>query len=361
MTFITPNSVSGINSITAQSGTIQLFNSSGGTGTINGNFTGTITDIPISGNRNKIINGDMRIDQRNNGSNVVGSSNIRVFPVDRFPLDCRGGGAITASRSANAPAGFSNSLLCTVTTADTSIAASDLYYLLQAVEGFNISDFAWGSASALPVTLSFRVRSSLTGTFAGGIHSDGGNTFYIFTYTINAANTWESKVVSIPAVTSGTWNSGSGVGVIVLFDLGSGSNYQGTAGTWQTGPVAFRTNASVSLIGTSGATFYITGVQLEVGIVATPFERRSYGQELALCQRYCEILPARLVIAAKSGSQDYITWQYKVTKRISNPIIIHNNSNYFQVDSSSENHYTVLSNVTTAGIIGQGTIANAEL
>jgi hypothetical protein len=237
---------------------------------------------PIAGSRNRIINGDMRIDQRNAGASV---NTTNTYILDRFLQDFSGGGVITGQRSTTAPSGFSNSLLLTVSTADASIASTDAYVLQHRVEGFNVADFGSGAAGASSFTISFWVRSSVTGTYAGGINNNAANRSYPFTYAINTANTFEYKTITITADTTGTWLSDNGIGFRILWDLGSGSSFNGTAGAW-TGSNVFRTSGSVNWIATSGATFYITGVQLEPGSVATPFERRSYGAELALCQRY---------------------------------------------------------------------------
>jgi hypothetical protein len=155
----------------------------------------------------------------------------------------------------------------------------------QAIEGFNSADLGWGSAGAQSVTLSFWARSSLTGTFSCAIYNGGGSRSYPFTYTITAANTWEYKTVTIPGETSGLWATNNSIGIVVNFSLGAGSAVSGTAGVWATGLFRGATGA-VNVTATSGATLYLTGVQLEVGTVATPFERRLFGQELALCQRY---------------------------------------------------------------------------
>jgi len=235
--------------------------------------------------KNRIINGDMGIDQRNAGASVTVTDSTK-FPVDRF--DCIGqatDGVFTAQQSTTAPAGFKNSLVCTVTTADSSIGSTQFYLLRQNIEGFNCSDLGWGTANAQTVTLSFWVRSSLTGTFGGAVRNSAQNRSYPFSYTISAANTWEQKSVTITGDTSGTWLTDNGRGIILNWSLGDGSSRLGTAGAWS-GTNYSGATGQVNLIGTSGATFYITGVQLEVGTSATPFERRLYNQELANCQRY---------------------------------------------------------------------------
>lgn len=237
------------------------------------------------GFRNRIINGDMRIDQRNAGASVTGGVGY-TFPVDRFKFYSSAASRLSGQRSTTAPTGFTNSLLMT-SLAVTTPAAGDEYQIYHMIEGFNTADFSWGTASAQTVTVSFWVRSSLTGTFSGSINNEGGTRSYVFTYAISAANTWEQKTITIPGDTTGTWVTGNTMGLQVVWDLGSGSNLNGTAGTWASG-FDTRTSGAVSLNGTSGATFYITGVQLEAGTVASPFERRDYGRELQMCQRYYE-------------------------------------------------------------------------
>jgi hypothetical protein len=252
--------------------------SGGNTATING---ATPTVYNTMG-RNRIINGDMRIDQRNAGASVTANDN--VFGVDRFQFAATQSSKGTSQQSSTAPTGFNNSLLFTSSSA-YSIGASDVFVIRQKIEGFNIADLAWGTANAKTVTLSFQVRSSLTGTFGGSLWNSDGSRSYPFTYTISAANTYETKTVTIAGDTSGTWLTTNGAGINVGFSLGVGSTYSGTAGAWA-GVYYGSATGATSVVGTSGATFYITGVQLEAGSVATPFERRQYGQELALCQRY---------------------------------------------------------------------------
>ena len=233
-------------------------------------------------NRNRIINGDMRIDQRNAGAAVTANDNI--FGVDRFQFAMSQSSKGTSQQSSTAPTGFINSLLFTSSSAYT-VGAAETFIIRQHIEGYNIADLGWGTASAATITLSFWVRSSLTGTFGGSLVNATVNRSYPFTYTISSANTWEQKTLTIAGDTSGTWLTNNGRGISVNWSLGTGATYSGTAGSWASSLYLSATGAT-SVVGTNGATFYITGVQLEEGSVATPFEHRQYGQELALCQRY---------------------------------------------------------------------------
>ena len=267
-----------------------ITNAAGGnTATINGM---TPTAQSLQGFRNRIINGDMRIDQRNAGASVNTNG---AYPVDRFLQLMSGGGVLTSQRSTTSPSDFINSIFTTVSTADASIAAGDYYLLRHVIEGLNVTDLNWGATAAsagktaTAVTLSFKVRSSVTGTFSGSLTNSAEDRSYPFTYSIASANTWTNISVTIPGDTSGTWLTDNGVGIRVNFDLGTGSTRLGTANAWG-GATYFGATGSVQLISTVSATFYITGVQLEAGSVATPFERRPYGTELALCQRYFELM-----------------------------------------------------------------------
>jgi hypothetical protein len=233
--------------------------------------------------KNRIINGAMVIDQRNNGASVNMSSG--AYPVDRWVAFEDTDGTMTAQRSSVAPAGFINSVLITTTSADSSLAAAQYARIFQSVEGLNVADLAWGTASAATVTLSFWVQSSLTGTFGGSVYNSAFNRSYPFSYTISAANTWEQKTVTIPGDTTGTWLTTNGIGLGINFGLGTGSTFSGTAGAWAGSGLLSATGAT-SVVGTSGATFYITGVQLEKGVTATSFDYRPYTTELQLCQRY---------------------------------------------------------------------------
>jgi hypothetical protein len=236
--------------------------------------------------KNRIINGSMQIDQRNAGASVTGNDNI--FVVDRWKIRASQTSKMTAQQNAGSvtpPVGYNNYLGITSSSAYT-VTSGDYFWLAHLIEGFNTADLNWGTANAQTVTLSFWVRSSLTGTFGGCLRDgNGGTAQYPFSYTISAANTWEQKTITVLGPTIGTWQTNSSASIEIVLSLGMCSTYSGTAGSWTASSV-FAPTGSTSVVGTNGATFYITGVQLEVGSTATPFERRMYGQELALCQRY---------------------------------------------------------------------------
>jgi hypothetical protein len=237
--------------------------------------------------KNRVINGGMDIDQRNAGVSVTPASSVNTYTLDRWAAFVTQSSKLTVQQNAGSvtpPAGFTNYLGVTSSSA-YSVVASDLFLINQQIEAFNVSDFNLGRASAVTFTLSFWVRSSLTGTFSGSVSNSAQNRSYVFTYTINAANTWEQKSITIPGDTTGTWATGTGRGLSVNWSLGVGSSFSGTAGSWQSSAL-FASTGSTSVVGTNGATWQMTGVQLEVGTVATSFDFRSIGTELALCQRY---------------------------------------------------------------------------
>ena len=280
---------------------VILKGNASGTGTVTLESPNTNSDRTISfpdsdgtvafnnqlGMRNRIINGDMRIDQRNAGASVTITTDTQ-YTVDRWA----GRTSAAASKfsvqqnagSVTPPDGFKNYLGVT-SLSSYSLGASDYYTIQQHIEGYNIADLGFGTATAKTVTLSFWVRSSLTGTFGGSLINQTFSRCYPFSYTISSANTWTQISITVAGETSGTWNTTNGHGLQVVFSLGMGSTYSGTAGAWTSSTILAPTGAT-SVVGTNGATFYLTGVQLEVGSAATNFDFRSYGQELALCQRY---------------------------------------------------------------------------
>jgi len=238
--------------------------------------------ITAQSGKNLIINGDMRIDQRNAGASITPTN--AQYHIDRWRAYLSQASKYTVQQSTTAPSDFNYSLLATSSSAYT-VGASDYFLLAQPIEGLNVAHLNWGTANAKTVTLSFWVRSSLTGTFGGAVGNAAGNRSYPYSYTISAANTWEKKTITITGDTTGTWVTTNASSIIIYWSLGSGSSSSGTAGSWSANYYDSVTGAT-SLVGTSGATLYITGVQLEVGDTATPFEHRMYSQELAMCQRY---------------------------------------------------------------------------
>ena len=266
----------------------------------------------LTGFRNRIINGDMRIDQRNAGASVTPVTG--AYTLDRWSYYSTQASKFTVQRNAGSvtpPAGYTNYMGITSTSA-FSVAASDYFIMTQAIEGFNVSDLSFGTANAKTITLSFWVYSSLTGTFGGVIENSSQDRAYPFSYTISSANTWEQKSVTIAGDTTGTWVTDNGLGLWLMFSLGAGSTFSGTAGAW-VGSQRLGVTGAVSVVGTNGATFYITGVQLEAGSTATDFERRPIGTELELCQRYYEVTNA--LMSTSSWTALINTAYWKVEKR----------------------------------------------
>ena len=241
--------------------------------------------VPVTAFKNRIINGAMMIDQRNAGASVTPSAD--TYLVDRWGYSASQTSKFTWQQNKGSvalPAGFSNYLGGSVASA-VSVGASDYFALYTKIEGLNVANFGWGSANAASVTLSFRVYSSLTGTFGGTICNSANTRCYPFTYSVPVANTWTTISITIAGDTTGTWLTTNGTGINIQFGLGVGSTYSGTAGAWS-GTQYISATGAVSVVGTGSATFYITGVQLEKGSTATSFDYRPYGTELALCQRY---------------------------------------------------------------------------
>jgi len=248
------------------------------------------TNAQYTGFKNRIINGAMVIDQRNAGASVTPVA--QQYLCDRWKFGLSAASKFTAQQNAGPvtpPTGFINYSGIT-SSSSYSVTAGDLFYFAQAIEGLNITDLGWGTASAQTVTLSFWVRSSLTGSFGGSVGNNG-TTNYPFSYTISSANTWEQKTITIVGPTSGTFATTSAAGILLSFSLGAGSTYSGTAGAWATSSFITQPTGSTSVVGTNGATWYITGVQLEKGSTATSFDYRPYGTEFNLCQRYYSALP----------------------------------------------------------------------
>jgi hypothetical protein len=282
--------------------------------------TDTQQDLGISF-KNRIINGAMRIDQRNSGASVTQTTS-NLYTVDRFAIAGSVTSKFTAQQNAGSvtpPTGFINYLGCTSSSAYT-VGSGENFNVFQRIEGTNVSDLGWGTANAKTVTLSFWVRSSLTGTFGGALRNSAADRSYPFSYTISAANTWEQKSITIAGDTTGTWLTTTGIGIQIVFSMGAGSTLSGTAGAWAAANYTNATGAT-SVVGTNGATWYITGVQFEVGTQATAFSTAggSYGAELALCQRYYQQVGSSTASSALFSSYgantNAVSWQFKVSMR----------------------------------------------
>ena len=249
---------------------------------------GTISTTVVPMGDNRIINGDMRIDQRNNGA----SGTANGYTVDRWQYFGTQASKNTWERLSNAIApGFPYALQSSTSIAYAPVAG-DTFWFQQPIEADAISDFAWGAAGAQPVTLSFWAVSSLTGTFSGAVTNFGGGTptrSYPFTFSLPTAFAWTRVVIIIPGDTSGTWVlSGNAGSLFVRFDLGSGSTYRAPAGVWASGNFN-GANGAVNIVATQSCLFQFTGVKLEIGSVATPYNRQSLAKSMADCQRYYQV------------------------------------------------------------------------
>jgi len=285
------------------------------------------TNLQTLGFKNRIINGQMTISQRNGTSSVTPTDGQYV--LDRFFAGLTQASKFSVQQDAGAvtpPAGFSDYLGVT-SLSSYALGSGDTFLIGQSIEGFNTADLGWGTANAKTVTLSFWVRSSLTGTFGGVFKNAAANRSYPFSYTITAANTWEQKSITAAGDTTGTWvGATNGLGLYVIFGLGTGATFSGTAGSWQAGNLS-NVTGNTSVVGTNGATWYITGVQLEVGSAATTFDYRPYGAELALCQRYFELISGFEGSTIPSGQVGRVIYTYRVTKRAAPTVTLGTASN----------------------------------
>ena len=327
--------------------------------------------------KNRLINGAMVISQRQGTTAFVNTAATLTYCVDRWNFYGTTASTFAAQQGSSiSPTGFSNYLGFT-SQASTSVASTDYYYFSQPIEGFNTSDLGWGTANAKTVTLSFQVYSSLTGTFSGSIANSAFTRSYPFTYSIPVANTWTQVSVTIAGDTSGTWvGATNGTGLVLYFNLGSGSTRLGTAGAWS-GAGYIGATGSTGIIATNTASLAVTGVQLEVGSSATGFEYRVYSTELANCQRYCQWLPFDVQFTASAASSVLgISVPYKVTMRIvpsftsvsADPnaaqAVLNNSTNAFVVSYSGVEAGVAQLISTISGnsyVLGYRSLATAEL
>lgn len=331
-----------------------------------------VSSAGLYGFKNKIINGSMQIDQRNAGASVTPTNG--QFLVDRFFYGATQTSKVTAQQNAASvtpPVGFINYQGITSSSA-YSVLTGDVFYIGQVIEGLNCADLAWGTANAATVTLSFWVRSSLTGTFGGSLQNSAANRSYPFSFTINSANTWEKETITIAGDTSGTWLTTNGKGIQLNLGLGSGSTYSGTAGAWAGSNFITATGAT-SVVGTNGATFYITGVMLEKGSTATSYDYRPYGTELSLCQRYYWRFDGYNGLTAVASGSVYnatttarVYLKYPITMRSAPTVSIAGSltSSGGSADNTVSSLATTLAGIdstlldftTAAGTIGQGKV-----
>jgi hypothetical protein len=262
--------------------------------------------------RNRLINGNMGIDQRNAGASITPTNG--QYCVDRWQNAVNVSSKYSCQQVADAPAGFTYSLKATSLSAYT-IGAGELAGFRQYIEGYNIADLNEGTANAKSFTLSFWVKSSLTGTFGGVVSNDNDRT-WAFTYTISSANTWEYETVTITGQTGGTWLTTNGIGLSVIFSLACGSTFLTTPNQWNSNN-SYGATGQGSVLATNGATWQMAGVQLEAGTTASPFEYRQYGTELQLCQRYFEICNWQFTTYANGTNVVLPSHPFKVQKRAS--------------------------------------------
>jgi hypothetical protein len=284
------------------------------------------------GFKNRIINGAMVIDQRNAGASFTPTD--QTYSLDRWKCRLSQASKYTVQQNAGSvtpPSGYRNYLGVTVAAAaNVTIGAGDYFAVEQILEGYSIADLDFGLSTAKSFTISFWVRSSVTGTYGGALNNSAETRPYGFTYTISSANTWEQKSITITADTAGTWLSTNGIGLYVIFNLGTGSTYgSATNGSWTAGATQFTPTGCATPITTNSATFYITGVQLEKGSTATSFDYRPYGTEFALCQRYYQLMDMGYVYSfATSGNQITSNYTFPVAMRATPTIAIITNPTF---------------------------------
>ena len=323
-----------------------------------------LTGLAVA-NRNLIINGAMTVAQR--GTSFTSAANA-AYTLDRFVWYDTGAGVVDISQATDTPNGnFKNSLKIDVTTADSSLAAGDLYAIIHNIEGTVSSQLGWGTSDAKNVTVSFWIKSPKTGTHSVAVQNSAQNRSRSEEFTVSAADTWEYKSVSFIGDTSGTWLTTNGVGVRIAFPLASGSTFTQAAGSWGTGNIYASTN-QVNCMDDAANNFFITGIQFEVGDTATPFEHRSYGDELAKCQRYFIKNSAtawQFTVTSLGSTFGRSSWDFPTTMRAAPTVsnITFNNSNYTASGSQffTVDGFTVYTNGHTGTVQCTGWEADAEL
>ena len=330
----------------------------------------SVAYVPLAGfvpamNDNRIINGDMRIDQRNNGA----SGTATGYTVDRWLFQASLATKGAWQRSVNSPmpsAGFPNGLMFTSNSAYTPLTA-DYFIFAQKIEADMISDFAWGTANAQLVTLSFWAYSNQTGAFGGSIRDAANTRSYPFSFSIPAASTWTKIVITIPGDTAGAWvMNGNAASVMVNFDLGAGATFRGPANAWASANYVGVTG-SASIVATNAANFVLTGVKLEIGSVATPYNRQSLAKSMADCQRYYQIYTS-LNASGYNAASGVAYGNYVLPAMRAAPTVVFSNQSYLNASAMAMGTVDVASlrtqiTVTAAGFgSGNATVAlSAEL
>jgi hypothetical protein len=320
--------------------------------TIKAASDGTISTVLVPMGDNRIINGDMRIDQRWNGASINQSN----YSVDRWEFGATVSALGNCGQNFNAavgPVGFPYCLGFQSSSAHSS-AATEALIIAQSIEADMVSDFAWGTPNAQPVTLSFWANSSLTGTFSGSIRNYPATRAYPFTFSLPTANVWVKFTVTIPGDTAGTWvMSGNGGALSLSFDYGSGSNFRGPAGVWASANYTAATGA-VSVVATNGASLYLTGVKLEIGSVATPYNRQSPAKSLADCQRYYQVISPMIIQGySTAGAGIYFGWPLGIVMRATPTLSLlgptYSNASGLSLWNISQNMWGAYIYITAAG------------
>lgn len=293
---------------------------------------------PIAGGRNVVINGAMQVHQR--GTSTASITNAGYYTADRFVFQVFTIGTWTQSVEADAPtgSGFRKSLKVLCTTSDASPAADDYLSVRQHIEGQNVQQFCKGTSAAKPFTLSFYVKASETGTYIAELLDSDNSRQVSAAYTVVAPNTWEKKTITFPADTTGAFNNDNAESLRVNFFLGAGSTFtSGTLNTvWGATVNADRAVGQVNVAGATSRTWQVTGVQLEAGAVATPFEFEDISTTLAKCQRYFESVSwGTYYAAALGGTNIYLPLSYRVTKRVVPTVTLPSSTNAIRNTSNA--------------------------
>jgi len=306
MSEIKVNSIKGVG---ASAAAITVNNS-------DGTCTANITSVNGGqlGNRNLLINGDMQISQRNGSSSVTYTNG--QYSLDRWHIVTDAASKFSTQQVSDAPSGLKKSLKMTSSSAYTP-QTNEAFGVGQKIEGYNTNWLGFGASGAKSITISFFVKSSLTGTFSGSVLNEDATRGYPWSYTISSADTWERKTITVTGSPDGSWSTSTGTGLWIFWSMGANANRSGTAGQWSTSQYTFAVTGSTAVVATNGATLQITGCQVEEGSVATDFEHRSFGQEFALCERYFEVCEGGLTIYGTSGTYHGVQVNFSTKKRAS--------------------------------------------